>query len=102
MKKKSNTLITIRVRAPVVLEPKKLNDIFDILTARIVDPFYCDLNVNYAYNTPEDNVMSFYIFKTGKAKRSIKLKLIETLDFLDKFWPDMIGYTIDHVDTEEL
>lgn len=100
MKQDLKTLITIRVKAPTVLEQKKLNDIFEILNARIVDPFWCDLEVVYAYNVPEDGIMSFYISRKGKFKRSLMRKLLETLEFLDKFWPDMIGYVIDHVELE--
>ena len=96
-KPKPRTLITIRVKSPTVLNQKKMQDIQTILTNRIVDPFHCDLEVRYSYDTPEPGILSFYIFRRGKLKRSVARKLIDTLDMLDRFWPDMIEYVVDNV-----
>lgn len=99
---KPRTLITIRVKSPTVMDPKKLKDIEEILTNRIVDPFRCDYHINYAFDVPQKGVLSFYIFRRGKLKKSVAYKLIETLTFLDKYWPDMIGYLVENVRTEDV
>lgn len=102
MKQDLKTLITIRVKAPTVLEQKKLNDIFDVLTAQIITPFMCEPKVSYVYNTPRDGTMSFYIFKKGKLKRSQSKKMLASLDFLVKYWPGMIEYSVGNVTLEQI
>lgn len=93
--KEHKTLIMISVRAPSFMETEKMEAINKKIFTEVVVPFKCEMQVHNSRSKYDKRILVFYIFKDGRLKNSIQVRLERTLDNMKKHWPTMINWHID-------
>lgn len=85
----------ISVRAPLFMETEKMEAINKKIFTEVVVPFKCEARVHNSRSKYNKRILVFYIFKDGRLKNSIQVRLERTLDNMKKHWPTMINWHID-------
>lgn len=99
--KEKKTIIMIRVKAPTILHPERIDGIETALWKLIGEPFKCEKQIHYAPDEGNAKTVTFYIFRKGLLKNSVRCRLEKNLEYLKHRWFAMIGYTVVAADTEE-
>ena len=99
--KDKRTVIMLLVAEPIVMDAAKEEAIRKKIFDAIVTPFKCNTHVITRPSDIFKHASTYFIFKEGKLKNSVKTELVKTLDGMKKYWAQLIDYEIETVEEKD-
>lgn len=95
--KDKRTVIMLLVAEPTVMDAAKEEAIRKKIFDEVVVPFKCEEQIHRGPSKIFKHASTYFIFKEGRLKNSIKAELKKTLDGMKKYWAQLIDYEIETV-----